>query len=407
MQKGGIPVALTPLNVQTLGGFSISREGAGLSISGRPKKLCLLLSFLILERPRPVPFGELVELIWMGKPVSASSLNALKAILHRVRNWLDQLGEGAGRTLILSRQGCCQWNPEQPVTLDSEEFSRLCQAGEEAQNEAERLELWTRALKLYRGSFLPALSDCPWAASIAAALHNRYLQTVPQVLPLLDGQGRTREAADLAGSAFALEPLREDLCRLRMETLLRLDQRREAAYTYEDFQERLLAAQGLMPSDGLRELYREALGRRDPRAVSPVTLLERLQEPPRSGALLCEYDFFRVVCHSMSRMAARSGEPLQVALISVQSARDDPLPRYSLDRVMDHLQEIIRLHLRRGDAAAQCSASQFALLLPQATYENGQMVCARITRAFSRQFPHSPAVLRVSLQPLRPGPEGK
>ncbi len=394
-------MAFTPLNIQMLGGFSLSRDGAQLSVSGRPQKLCLLLSFLILERPRPVPCEELAGLIWRDKRVDSSSLNALKAILHRARSWLDQLGEGMGRTLILTRQGCCQWNPEQPVTLDVEEFSRLIQAGEDAPEEA-RPELWIRALKLYQGDFLPVLSSCPWAASIAEELHEKYLRTALHVLPLLDGRGQTQEAAELAGFVFALEPLREDLCRWRMETLLRLERHKEATRTYEDFQERLLAAQGLMPSDKLRELYRQAQGRQDPRAISPVALLERLQEPPRPGALLCDYDFFRIVCHSMARMAARSGEPLHVALISVQP-KDAPLPRHSLDRVMDHLQDIIRRHLRQGDAATRCSVSQFALLLPQATYENGQMICARITRAFVRQFPHSPAALRVSLQPLRPG----
>lgn len=399
-------MSLTPLNIQMLGGFSISREGAGLSIGGRPQKLCLLLSYLILERPRPVPWEELARLIWRDKPVDTASLNALKAILHRARSWLDQLGEGMGRTLILSRQGCCQWNPEQPVTLDTEEFSRLIRAGEEAP-EGERPELWARALELYQGDFLPALAGCPWAASISQKLHDSYLQTALRLLPLLDGQGRTREAAELAGSVFALEPLREDLCRWRMETLLRLDRHKDAARAYEDFQERLLAARGLMPSDGLRELYRRAQGRRDPRALSPVALLERLQEPPHPGALLCDYDFFRIVCHSMARMAARSGEPLHVALISVQPGKDAPLPRHSLDRVMDHLQDVIRRHLRRGDAATRCSASQFALLLPQTTYENGRMVCSRITRAFVRQFPHSPAVLHVSLQPLRPAQEAE
>ena len=398
-------MALTPLNIQMLGGFSLSREDARISVGGRPQKLCLLLSFLILERPRPVPWEELAGLIWRDKSVDSSSLNALKAILHRARSWLDQLGEGTGRTLILTRQGCCQWNPEQPVTLDAEEFSRLIRAGEQAPEE--RLELWVRALELYRGDFLPALGSCPWAASVSTDLHEKYLRASLQVLPLLDGQGRTQEAAELAGSVFALEPLREDLCQWRLETLLRLERHKEAAQTYEDFQERLLASQGIIPSDRLRELYRKAQNRRDPRAISPVALLERLQEPPHPGALLCDYDFFRIVCHSMARMAARSGEPLHVALISVQPVKDAPLPRHSLDRVMDHLQDIIRRHLRQGDAATRCSASQFALLLPQATYANGQMICSRITQAFVRQFPHSPAVLRVSLQPLRPGRKEK
>ena len=70
---------------------------------------------------------------------------------------------------------------------------------------------------------------------------------------------------------------------------------------------------------------------------------------------------------------------------------------------MDNLQGIILGRLRQGDAAARCSASQFVLLLPQASYENGLRVCARITRAFARQFPHSPASVQVSVQSLLAG----
>ena len=74
---------LTPLNIQMLGGFSIRQGDTELSIGGRPQKLCLLLSYLIWERSRPVSCGELIGLIWKDKPQNANSLNALKAILHR------------------------------------------------------------------------------------------------------------------------------------------------------------------------------------------------------------------------------------------------------------------------------------------------------------------------------------
>ena len=67
---------------------------------------------------------------------------------------------------------------------------------------------------------------------------------------------------------------------------------------------------------------------------------------------------------------------------------------------MDNLQEVILNELRRGDAAARCSAAQFVLLLPQAGYEDAQKACRRVCRAFTRQFPHSPARLSFAVLPL-------
>lgn len=382
--------------IQMLGGFTVRRGDREAAIASRSKKLCLLLACLILERNRPVPFSELTALLGDGETPGPNSLNALKALLHRARASLDRLGEGTGRMLLLSREGCCQWNPEVPIDLDAERFQALCRRAVQEN----RLAPGLKALELYRGSFLPGLDGHPWAAARAEALYRAYLQTALTVLPLLEAQNRWSEAAELAGKALELDPCREELCRWRMKALLRLNRREKAAQVYEAFQERLLAQLGVMPSDPLRELYQEVRSGCDPRAISPITLLERLREPPRPGAMLCEYDFFRVICHSMVRMAGRSGEPLHIALLSLVGEGKAPLPRYSLDRCMDHLQGIILSHLRQGDAAARCSASQFVLLLPQASYENGLRICTRITRAFARRFPHSPAALRVSVQSL-------
>lgn len=386
------------IQVNMLGGFSIRRGDAEVTVNARSKKLCLLLACLIRERKRTVLYSELLDLLWEGQDSDSTAFNALKAILHRARNFLDELVPGQGRALILSREGGCQWNPEAPVSVDTEEFCALARRA--AQDARGQLSAGTAALALYRGRYLPMLAGSTWAAAEAGQLHQLYLSTALNILPLLAEAGRWQEVKDLSCAAFALEPHMEQLCRTYMEALYRLDRRQEAVRVYEEFQERLLAQKKMMPSDGLREFYRRVQRDSRPEALSPVLLLEQLQELPSQGALMCEYDFFRIVCHSMARLAGRSGEPIHIALISVVGEGDSPVAWNSLKRVMNNLRGIILSSLRRGDAAARCSASQYVLLLPQATYENSRMVCTRITRAFVRQYPHSPARLRVSVQPL-------
>ena len=67
-----------------------------------------------------------------------------------------------------------------------------------------------------------------------------------------------------------------------------------------------------------------------------------------------------------------------------------------------NLQDLLAHNLRQGDVITRCSVSQFILMLPQANYENSCMVCQRIIRAFFRQYPHSPADIHFSVQPLEP-----
>lgn len=130
---------------------------------------------------------------------------------------------------------------------------------------------------------------------------------------------------------------------------------------------------------------------------------EQLRESEgANGAFFCDYDFFKVIYHAEARAIARSGDAVHICLLSVTGQNGQELPKRSLDRCMENLREIIRSSLRRGDVAARCSVSQYILMLPQANYENSRMVCQRIIKAFCRQYPHSPARLYDSVQPLEP-----
>ena len=101
LQKGGVVLDALPLQIQMLGRFVIRRGSVEVHISGRSRKLCQLLAFLIRERDRAVPCGELAGLLWPGEAQDAKALNALKAILHRARASLDLLEPDLGHRLIL------------------------------------------------------------------------------------------------------------------------------------------------------------------------------------------------------------------------------------------------------------------------------------------------------------------
>ena len=69
---------------------------------------------------------------------------------------------------------------------------------------------------------------------------------------------------------------------------------------------------------------------------------------------------------------------------------------------MDKVKSAIQSSLRRGDVAALFSPSQYVLMLPTLTFENGQMVMERIIRRFKKDNPRLQAMLLHRLQPLDP-----
>lgn len=396
-----------PLQIQMLGGLTIQcGDGRVNDGDGRSRKVWLLIAYMIYNRGRPVVPDELCALLWGDGEEERSSnpLNALKTMFHRARAFLNRLDDGAaGHELILRQGKTYAWNTEIPVTLDIEEFDRLCQAAAVTDDEDRKLEHWLEALSLYQGPFLAKLSFESWVVPISAYYHNLYVQTALEALALLERRARWEDIVRLCQAALEHEPYLEELYRTLIYALLQLERYQEAVTAYENMSELLRANFGITPSGDLLKLYREALHSVNGLSVSSGIILEQLREPPDlGGALICSYDFFKVIYHAVARSIERSGDAVHLALISANSVTGKELPKRSLERAMQNLQELLRSRLRRGDVASRCSASQMVCLLPQANYENSCMVCERVTKAFARQYPHSPVHLHFSIHPMEP-----
>ncbi len=394
---------MNALQVRMLGGLSLRLGDQEINDSdNRSRKVWLLLAYMICCRTRPISQEEFIGLLW-GEEGSANPTNALKTIFHRLRTSLNQLDAAAGRTLILRKEGTYAWNTDVSFFFDVDQFESLCRAGTETEDEETQLRCCREALDLYQGDFLPKLSSEPWVLPISAYYHNLYIQTLLTVLPLLERRGHWDEMVSLCRRAVGIEPYQETIYQHLMQALLALGRQREVITLYDEVSQLLFDNFGVMPAEEIRALYREAIRFTNDHAISLSTLREQLREPDSlPGALVCDYDFFRVIYHAVARSLARSGDAVHIGLISVSDKDGEELSKRSLERCMENLQEIIRGGLRKGDVAARCSVSQYVLMLPQANYENSCMVCGRIIRTFSRQYPHSPAQLHFSVQPLEP-----
>jgi len=387
-----------------LGIFSLQTEEQEFTDQdNRSRKVWLLLAYILCNRDRTVSQDELIALLWGDAERSANPANALKTMFHRLREMLNHLSPAAGRTTILRVDQGYLWNSAVPVTLDLDAFERLCKEAHEERSLDRRLEQEQAALALYRGDFLPKLRSEPWAVSVRSYYHELWLSTLLDAATLLTKAKRFEETEALCRRGMELDPYSEPLCRRLLSALLSLGRHQECRNAYEVFARRLYDNFAVSPSDETRSICREAMKRGNSRAVSIAALQEQLQENGSArGALLCDYDFFRVLYQAEARAVSRNGDAVHICLLSVTAANGSDLSKRSLDRCMTNLKDLICLGLRKGDIVSRCSISQYILMLPHANYENSCMVCERVIRAFSRQYPHSPALLRYAVQPLEP-----
>lgn len=390
------------LQVQMLGQFTLRYGDRTISDSDdRSRRVWSLLAYMLYNHGRSFAQEELIRLYWSNSEKSADPGNALKSIFHRIRTALDKLQPGLGRLLIRRKAGRYFWNNVMPLSLDIEDFEAHFHAAEAAGDDDVRLAEYQAALALYAGDPLPRVTDEIWTIPIVAYYHSLYTRAAAGAIELLEKQERTAEAVALCRRAIHIEPYQEDLYEHLMRGLLRTGDMKGAMSVYEEMSEQLFAHFGVMPSETLRTLYRQATRTVNDRTLTMDEVCSQLEEPaPHGGAMVCEYDFFKILYRAEARSIARNGHSANICLLSVSGKDGEMLARRSLDPAMNNLQVLVQNNLRRGDVIARCSISQYIILLPQANYENSRMVADRLVSAFYRRYPHSPARLRYTVQPL-------
>ena len=388
------------LKIQMLGGFSLRLGKRELQDTDtRSKKVWVLLAYLIIHREQTVTQRTLIDLLWGDETDPINPENALRITMHRTRTLLEQLSPELGRGMILRRRGGYQWNGGGEV--DSERFEALC--CQKAEDPDLRLRNLMEAISLYRGDYLPRQSGEVWVVSTAAYLHNLFVSAAQEAVELLIQQGRSHEAAGVCRRCLALEPCHEGFCRELMQLLAAAGDRRGAAEVYDRLSKRLFDDFGISPSEETRAVYRAAAYSPEDRVLSIDDVMGNLRESDApSGALQCDFDYFRILCHALSRTMERSGGAAHVVLLDVISTAEREMPRQTIDRVMGQLSQQIRLSLRWGDVFCQCSVSQFTVLLSRANFENCQMICDRILRNFRRAYPYVPIRIAYQIRPLSP-----
>ncbi len=390
------------LQVQMLGQFTLRYGDRTISDSDdRSRRVWSLLAYMLYNHGRSFAQEELIHLYWSNGEKSADPGNALKSIFHRIRTALDKLQPGLGRLLVRRKAGRYFWNNVMPLSLDIEDFEAHFHAAEAAGDDDVRLAEYQAALALYAGDPLPRMTDEIWTIPIVAYYHSLYTRAAAGAIELLEKQERTAEAVALCRRAIHIEPYQEDLYEHLMRGLLRTGDMKGAMSVYEEMSEQLFAHFGVMPSETLRTLYRQATRTVNDRTLTMDEVCSQLEEPaPHGGAMVCEYDFFKILYRAEARSIARNGHSANICLLSVSGKDGEMLARRSLDPAMNNLQVLVQNNLRSGDAIARCSISQYIILLPQANYENSRMVADRLVSAFYRRYPHSPARLRYTVQPL-------
>ncbi len=400
------PEGVTEVRIYMLGEFRIQIDDAVLrQDASRSLNIWSLLSYLIINRHRPVPQEELIDLLWPDESI-ADPASALKTLLFRTRAVL--IGAfGKDISFVLSQRGACSWNRELPCWVDAEAFEALAdRAMDETLPAADRLSLRKDATGLYRGEFMSKLAGKLWVMPLASRYHDRYVAVVlAQGQQLLDNDDYGM-CTSLLWDAIRREPYDERLHCMLVKALLRQGKTMAALDQYRTAAGQLYNSLGVEPGRELRALYREILQEQRAMEADLSTIQKDLREDEmRQGPFVCEYGFFREAYRLQARRSMREGLCVHIGLLTL-SLRDGTQPELpQLNDAMAQLLDSLRHSLRRGDVVSRYSVAQYVVMLPGANLADSKRIMERIARAFEGAYRRKNMRLTYELRQMELEPD--
>ena len=167
------------LIVSMLGGYSLTYNDKPMILGrGKLTKSVQLLQLLLLHLENGIAKDELVQALYNWEEISDTN-NSLNSMIYRLKNQLIVAGMPK-EDYISIKNGICKWEGSMLVELDVAEFEASVMRASDVSG-TEKIEALERALSLYRGEFLPQLSNELWVTVESVRLKKLYVSCVRQL----------------------------------------------------------------------------------------------------------------------------------------------------------------------------------------------------------------------------------
>jgi DNA-binding SARP family transcriptional activator len=260
--EAAAPRAAAPtLAVHLLGRLRVSLDGVAVDDwpSGRGRSL---FRYLVAHRDAWPPREVLMEVFWPSS-APAAARNSLNVAVHGLRR---ALRAAADIPVVVLRDGAYRLAEDLRVWVDVDEFERHAEAGrrlDAADEQADAIAEYERAVSLYRGDFLADDPYAEWPVLTREHLRLTYLDILDRLSRLHFDQGRYAASAALCRRIIGHDSCREDAHRRLIRCYSRQGQPQLALRQYQACAAALRAELDVNPDPATIRL-REAIRRHQP-----------------------------------------------------------------------------------------------------------------------------------------------
>ena len=373
------------LKIQMLGCFSLEYDGKELVLDrNKVSKTTQLFQLILLHsQDGGISKVALIEALY-GRSDVENKNGSLNNTIFRLRKQLAAAGLPES-SYIRINGGMCTWDPDIKVSVDVCEFKQTIEAARREKTKKNKMEIYTKAWKLYIGEFLPDMMGEDWAAVENIACRDMYFDCVEELCHYLKTEEKFEELHSIAHRAAEIYPL-YDWQVWEIDSLIGMSRYKEGLEVYKRTTKLMFEELGLSPSGGMLERFK-LMGERTSQAAGAIEDIRyRLREKESiEGAYYCTYPSFVDIYHVFSRMMERTGISVFLMLCTLDFANidaDDENQKY----YSNVLHESIQNAVRKGDFYTRYNIRQYLVMLIGISQENCTIVSKRINKEFNKRL---------------------
>lgn len=377
------------LHIHTLGDFDITYgENSILKKSSRSYRLFKLFKYFITFRGRKLLPETIIESLWENnescdpKSVLRTQIFRLRQILSKIP--MQEIDKSRYFNISFSNGYYCFELGDMTI-LDTEEFEKYIGQGNSKKFDDinETIELYRKALSLYKGPYLLENSYETWLVPIRNHYSRLYLKTFFKLMEILKEKEEYLSIIELCEEAIIIEPYEEALHIYLIEAMLKTGQIKNAMSHYEYITSVLNNELGVKSSPGLKNIYRKIQSYYDEKSEAGIeSIRTKLAEDFLDGALLCDSDYFRFLFNIGQRNSFRDGKMNFISLITIGCENTNEHSKEEINKYVKAMSNVLEKSLRKGDVYSFWNDTQILVMLHGAKEESLEKIETRIRKSF-------------------------
>ncbi|WP_313342824.1 bacterial transcriptional activator domain-containing protein [Sedimentibacter sp.] len=354
------------LYINTLGEFDIkSNDSSILMQSSRTYKLYKLFEYFLTFRNKKLLPENIIDNL-LSESESDDPKNILRTQIFRLRKIIKSFiqDEDESKSIILNfKNGYYCLEIGENVTIDTDEFEDLIKRAdiEREYNTETAVEIYEKALKLYKGLYLSDNAYEVWLVPTRNYYQRLYLKTLYKLIEILKEYKEYEKIMASCEEALLIEPYEESIHIYLMESMLKLGQTKAALHHYEYALNLLQKEMDVQPSVYFTEMQYKIQNNTSTKTKANSDTGSKLDDGNMFGALHCSADAFKFLFNLQKRKSQRNQENDYLCTINIIDKNNVNTSEQS--KQSRSWKELLENSLRKGDVFTFWSRNQILVLL--------------------------------------------